>query len=147
MLKHMTVIGRLMNIIEFLNKDGLKLRPLWSVRTRMLPATRRKLISRTHEKRRSPAPVIPGRGGTRQTGAAGVWCPGISRGRVWSGAIFFHLPTMYSVCIREPASGYAPGFAPVFGGRPEQDYIADIRTLQFIMYCTSWPHDFSRRPA
>lgn len=54
---------------------------------------------------------------------------------------------MYSVCIREPASGYAPGFAPVFGGRPEQDYIADIRTLQFIMYCTSWPHDFPRRPA
>ena len=53
---------------------------------------------------------------------------------------------MYSVCIREPAPGYAPGFAPVFGGRPEQDYIADIRTnqrkLQFIMYCTSWSFVF-----
>lgn len=77
MLKHMTVIGRLMNIIEFLNKDGLKLRPLWSVRTRMLPATRRKPISRTHEKRMSPAPGTPGQG-TRQAGAAGVWCPGIT---------------------------------------------------------------------
>lgn len=54
MLNHMVVIGRLMNIIEFLNKDGLKLRPLWSVRTRMLPATRRKLISRTHEKECPP---------------------------------------------------------------------------------------------
>ena len=68
MLKHMTVIGRLMNIIEFLNKDGLKLRPLWSVRTRMLPATRRKLISRTHEKRMSPAPGLPERGD------AADWC-------------------------------------------------------------------------
>ena len=38
---------------------------------------------------------------------------------------------MYSVCIREPAPGYAPGFAPVFGGRPERDYIADIRLLLF----------------
>mgnify|MGYP006069785673 CR=1 FL=1 len=35
------------------------------------------------------------------------------------------------VCIREPAPGYAPGFAPVFGGRPERDYIADIRLLFF----------------
>lgn len=91
MLKHMTVIGRLMNIIEFLNNDGLKLRSLWSVRTRMLPATRRKLISRTHEKRMSPAPVIPGRGGRgrlvrRGCGAPGY--PGAGFGRVQFSSIY-----------------------------------------------------------
>ena len=69
MLKHMVVIGRLMNIIEFVNKDGLKLRPLWSVGIRMSPATRREPANRTHEKR-NPRPGITGAGG------CGGWCGG-----------------------------------------------------------------------
>lgn len=39
---------------------------------------------------------------------------------MWSEWLYTH---MYSVCIREPAPGYAPGFAPVFGGRPGRDYM------------------------
>lgn len=35
---------------------------------------------------------------------------------MWSEWLYTH---MYSVCIREPAPGYAPGFAPVFGGWPD----------------------------
>lgn len=33
---------------------------------------------------------------------------------MWSEWLYTY---MYSVCIREPAPGYAPGFAPVFGLR------------------------------
>ena len=69
MLKHMVVIGRLMNIIEFVNKDGLKLRPLWSVGIRMSPATRRGHANRTIEKR-NPRPGITG------AGDAADWCGG-----------------------------------------------------------------------
>lgn len=65
---------------------------------RMSPATRRGHANRTLEKR-NPPPRDYRSGGMWQAGAAGVWCPGM-RGRIWSGAIFFHLPTMYSVCIR-----------------------------------------------
>lgn len=58
-----------------------------------------------------PAPGLPERGDAA-AGAAGVWCPGM-RGRIWLGAIFFHLPTI--IAIHNVLYQLAAWFSPAAG--------------------------------
>ena len=45
------------------------------------------------------------------------------------------------------APGCGAGFGRVQFSSIYQPCIVCVSALQFIMYCTSWPHDFPRRPA